>query len=72
MVVPRLAWRPWPRRNGVGEIDEPDIGDVGEVGVTGEMGDGGTELVVVITFSKAAATPFAGTGAVGAASGVVG
>lgn len=56
----------------MGEIDDAVVGDAGIVGEIGVMGDGGAELSVVMTFSSAAATPLAGTGAVGAASGVVG
>lgn len=68
IVVPRLAWRPWPRLNGVGDIE------VGDVGVSGEgvsAGDGNCDGLVM-TFSSAATTPFAGTGGLAVASGVAG
>ena len=31
IVVPRLAWRPWPRLNG-DVIELPDVGVIGEMG----------------------------------------
>ena len=77
MVVPKLAWRPCPRRNG----DAPaDIGDVGEMG---DAGDGswpsdvligaGSVGVLAMTCSRAAATPFGDTGGGSESSaGVVG
>jgi hypothetical protein len=50
IVVPRLACRAWPRRNGV---IGPEL-DVGEVGVSGPIGlDGALE----ITSSNVASTP---------------
>lgn len=71
IVVPRLACRPCPRLKGEGEID--DVGEKGSVGDDGEIGEPGTEPEsLVMIFSSAALTPFAGTGAVSLASGVVG
>lgn len=69
IVVPKLAWRPCPRLKGEGEIE--DVGDNGDVGELGEIGEEGTDPVASAC-SRAAATPFAGTGAVDTASGVAG
>ena len=49
------------------------VDDVGDVGVTGALAaTDDIDSVSVTIFSSAAATPLAGTGAVGAASGVAG
>lgn len=56
IVVPRLAWRPCPRRNG-------DVGGMLEA-EDAEPGVGGRPaLVLEITSSRAAVTPLAGMGA---------
>lgn len=71
MVVPRLAWRPCPRLNGVVGMDA--VGEVGEIGVLGPwlLTDEGVEPLIIAS-SSAAATPFAGGGEAGVPSGVDG
>ena len=72
IVVPRLAWRPWPRRKGeAAEIG--DIGDMGEPGVAGaEVLIGVTVGVPAMTCSRASVTPFGETGATISSCGVAG
>ena len=75
IVVPRLAWRPCPRRKGDTDIDVGDVGEVGVPGPTsvemGVMGEGGAGSEAM-TSSRALATPLAETGSAAAGSGVVG
>jgi len=66
IVVPKLAWRPCPRRNG----DDPEVGDAGE-SVPSEPGKEGTDPLEMAS-SRAAATPLAGGGADVPSEGVVG
>ena len=75
IVVPRLACRPCPRRNGV----EPALGDVGESGEPGVAGATGAGRSVDIgvgplamTCSSAAVTPLGETGGTVSSAGVVG
>jgi hypothetical protein len=51
IVVPKLACRPWPRRNGIGG-PEPDDGEGGPMGLDGALDRAS---------SSAAATPLGGT-----------
>lgn len=73
IVVPRLACRPCPRRNGVVDIE---IGDVGETGVPGLGGTavlrGEGEVGFAMTCSSAAATPFGDIGGTASSCGVAG
>ena len=51
-------------------MDDVDVGDVGVTGEPAAAGETGSRPVAI--FSNASATPLAGTGAVGVASGVAG
>lgn len=69
IVVPRLAWRPCPRRNGDADIvDVGDVGDDGELGDTGEVG-AETDAMAVLS---ASVTPLAEMGSAEVASGDIG
>ena len=73
IVVPRLACRPCPRRNG----DTPDTGDVGDNGEPGAGGGGAPSAAVgcvpvAMACSSAAVTPLGETGGTVSSAGVVG
>jgi hypothetical protein len=67
IVVPKLAWRAWPRRNGI-IGPEPEISDVGVVGLIGLEGE------LENASSRAASTPFGESSrfALGSSAGVSG
>ena len=72
IVVPRDAWRPWPRRNGEADADSGDVGEMGEPGEAAAEVLIGAGDVPAMTCSSAAVTPLGDTGGTESSAGVCG